>query len=115
MGPDMLDVIWSLDTVNNSDCDKGLSWVSVLFLSINPVSPYMVEKHVAYSGKVLGKTGLHYPEQSVLCGGNVVGKRDGFVPDFVSVEKLVDFPVQGSCRYCVQCLKQASFILGVFG
>lgn len=113
MHPDMLDVIFSVNSFN-ADSDKGLTWVSTLHLSISPVAPYIVEKHVAHSSRVLEKTGLHYPEQSVLCGNTVVGKTDGWVPDFNAIEEIIDTVHKPSTKYCMACLKQASFLSVVY-
>lgn len=115
MHPDMLDVVMSKHSMSVLLEDKGLTWISMLHLSLNPRMPYIIYKHVSYSSNVLQKEGLHYPEQSLLCGLKEAGKPDGYLESFTAVEEMINNPETHTVKHCLTCLKHSSFILGVTG
>lgn len=48
-----------------------------------------------------------------LCGYSLVGHNMGLVGSWISIEKIIDSPETDTSIYCVGCLKNASFLIGV--
>ena len=120
MNPDSV-----LNSVICGEVDNGYRWVGQLSLSFSSVKPVEMQYHIVKASRV-NKPAFpkneHYsigtrPEQPVLCGSKVGGTPSGLVPDYYTLEYLIDDSNEsnksGYNSYCIGCLKQASFFVGV--